>query len=380
MKKLAGLSIFLLGVAYAMEPDVKMAAEEETAPLTKRKSRDFRLEEAGPETKKSHIEKAMDESTLEFKMKVLDTIIELLGSNVISDQDKDSLKTSIIVGELDQSPSKIKQQIYLLLIKSLQMGMVKGTDNAVVFKIATDFGFKEIIRQLQYFKNLPRELVHQIILQDKFVHNVIRDIAKIVRNNNNAEATDALETLKSMLLVNKEFQQIIKSSSLKIDLSEMVDEDDPDTSSINDQVLSIVVDFFPGITELNIGTTDVTNEGLKTLNKLINIKSLILWDLGLTDEGIANLGNLTSLTNLNLGGNNISDNGLTYLLNLKNLTSLSLNNNNQLTDAGIVNLKNLPNLIYLDVNSCKNITREGLVGLKKDLPNLTIESNFILEE
>ncbi len=368
MRRLGVLLISLIGVACAMDDDEEMG----NASSLKRKFSEFQTAEVTTETKKPRAEQELDENTFEFKMKVLNTIIELDRSNLISDESKNSLKTSIIIGELNQNPSKIKQEIYFFLLEALQLKMVKDTDNALIFKIATDFGFNEIIKQIQYINTMPDELLQEIIMRDKFIHKAIKDIADIVRNKKNAEAAKDLETLKSTLLVNKKFQQIIKNSFLEVDLSNMTDDEGID-SIINDRVLSAVVNFLPGITELNIGRAIITNKGFRILEKLPNLKSLILWEMELTDEALSNLENLTSLTTLKLGSNNISDKGLIYLLKLKNLTSLSLNNNERLTDAGIVSLKQLSNIKFLDVCNCKNITKEGLSELKKHLPNLKID-------
>jgi putative heme-binding domain-containing protein len=140
--------------------------------------------------------------------------------------------------------------------------------------------------------------------------------------------------------------------------------------------------------ELDLDKTRVPNEGLKRLEKLVNLHSLSLfWNTDITDDGLRHLQHLTNLRHLDLnncchitdkgvaylreltnlrylglGGTKISDDGLRCLKSLHNLETLNLHSSG-ITDKGILHLKDLTHLQSLDL-SLTPITDKGLEHLK----------------
>jgi len=148
--------------------------------------------------------------------------------------------------------------------------------------------------------------------------------------------------------------------------------------------------------------SNVTNDGLKDLSGLKNLRVLILSgtaisDAGLqhlvplksveaidleicdsvTDAGLAHLGQMKSLRALNVGKTGfeperISDIGLKHLANLHQLVILDLHGNN-IRDAGLTTLRHFPKLTDLNL-SRTSVTDKGLPHLRelKNLQNLEL--------
>ena len=75
---------------------------------------------------------------------------------------------------------------------------------------------------------------------------------------------------------------------------------------------------------LNLARTNVTDDGLKALEPLKNLRRLHLENTKVTDAGLAHVKDLTNLEYLNLYATQITDSGLSQLEGLKNLRSLYL--------------------------------------------------------
>ncbi|MDP7009756.1 MAG: hypothetical protein QF685_00105 [Verrucomicrobiota bacterium] len=98
------------------------------------------------------------------------------------------------------------------------------------------------------------------------------------------------------------------------------------------------------------------------------IEQLLLMNAPLTDLGADRISKLTDLTALNLVDTQISDEGLKHIGNLPNLRKLELGRNKNITDAGVQHLMGLKKLEKLNVS----YTRVGDKGLMKlgELPSL----------
>ena len=75
---------------------------------------------------------------------------------------------------------------------------------------------------------------------------------------------------------------------------------------------------------LNLGGTDVTDEGLVHLASLTSLRRLHLEKTKVSDDGLARLAKLENLSYLNLYQTGVTDSGLTHLEGLKNLKNLYL--------------------------------------------------------
>ncbi len=147
----------------------------------------------------------------------------------------------------------------------------------------------------------------------------------------------------------------------------------------NDETLSWVGDLHR-VNALNLsGCANVTDKGLKVLEKLPHLQSLDLsrtvadpsyGGKPLTDASLKHVEHLTELKELILDGNNITDRGMSHLSRLANLEMLSLRET-RITDDGLQALRGLKNLQFLDVRGTA-VTLEGTTELLDEIPGLEI--------
>lgn len=92
----------------------------------------------------------------------------------------------------------------------------------------------------------------------------------------------------------------------------------------------------------------------------------------ISDDGVRELRGLTNLRELELDGTLITDAGLSHLSGLRKLEYLKLDETS-VTDAGLVHLRGLQELKRLSLNN-RYITQGAIEGLQKALPACKIES------
>ncbi|MGH7136861.1 MAG: leucine-rich repeat domain-containing protein, partial [Pirellulales bacterium] len=112
---------------------------------------------------------------------------------------------------------------------------------------------------------------------------------------------------------------------------------------------------------------NVTNEGLKTVGKLVNLSLLDLSGTKIAGEGLAHLKDLKKLKTLHLESTGVSEADLAYLEPFKSLEWLSLYDEGRITDVAAKNLARLKSLRHLDVHF--NVTDKGVASLAT-LPHL----------
>jgi hypothetical protein len=121
------------------------------------------------------------------------------------------------------------------------------------------------------------------------------------------------------------------------------------------------------LTFLNLDQTKITDASLEHLKGLSNLQELSLVNTRVTDAGLAYLEKLTKLQVLVLDQTPITNAGLAHLKNLKQLHSLSLHGT-RLTDDCLNNLASLRSVQELDISRTA-ITSAGLRRLK-EIPRL----------
>jgi hypothetical protein len=107
---------------------------------------------------------------------------------------------------------------------------------------------------------------------------------------------------------------------------------------VQDSQLEALAPVSDQLAVLNLGRTKITDDGLKAIENLKNLRKLHLENTHIGDAGLSHLKNLTSLEYLNLYGTQVTDSGLTELEGLKNLKSLYLWQT-KVTPAGVDKLK-----------------------------------------
>jgi hypothetical protein len=139
----------------------------------------------------------------------------------------------------------------------------------------------------------------------------------------------------------------------------------PNTS--DDDLARIV--YFPGIKELDLYGTEITDAGLPHMRRLTDLRVLSLACTKITDEGLTEVGEFVNLERLNLMGTSVSVAGLKSLRRLDHLATLELIGMN-IEDDDLSQLPDLPELRELDLR-LTNVTRAGLRQLAR-FPKLKV--------
>ena len=148
----------------------------------------------------------------------------------------------------------------------------------------------------------------------------------------------------------------------------------PASAKVTDEVLAIFSEL-PHLKDLDLGRTKLSDASLEHLKSLRNLERFScegdFWDgCNITDEGLKSLGGLNQLKHLHIVSNKITDGGLSYLKDLTELETLGLHNS-QITGAGFSQLKGMTKLQGIDLNGSK-LSDDGLKHLA------AIENLYIL--
>ena len=118
-------------------------------------------------------------------------------------------------------------------------------------------------------------------------------------------------------------------------------------SSVTDAGLANLERHAETMQGLWLRNTRITDEGLKVLSGLVNLRMLSLRDTQVTDAGMAHVAGLTRLRTLDLSGTRVTDKGVAALQNCKELRRLYLKDT-AVTDEAIVAMKQaLPELVTI---------------------------------
>lgn len=106
----------------------------------------------------------------------------------------------------------------------------------------------------------------------------------------------------------------------------------------NDDDLRALVPVKANVVELNLGGSDVTNDGLEIVGQMTNLTHLHLNNTTTTDAGVTHLADLYQLEYLNLFGTAVTDESLLVLRRLKGLKNIFLWETN-VTEEAIASLR-----------------------------------------
>lgn len=146
-------------------------------------------------------------------------------------------------------------------------------------------------------------------------------------------------------------------------------------SNITNDGMGLLVAYDPH--SLDVGWTKITDEGLKQIPKMKNLRDLRLDGITtVTDAGLENLRGNSTIMSLSLKQSNITDRGLEIISTMKSLGILKLDTSDHITDRGVAHLSKLPALHEISLErtnvtphalaSCKNLTTIGLGYVRCD--------------
>lgn len=124
------------------------------------------------------------------------------------------------------------------------------------------------------------------------------------------------------------------------------------------------------LVELNLAHTQIGDAGLIHIKNLSAIQQLILYNSRITDEGLSLISGLHRLRILSVGLNQVSDAGLAHLGKLKELQELDITHT-QITDAGLAHIQRINGLKKIYVEGTF-ITVNGMTALRSTLPDCQI--------
>ncbi len=129
--------------------------------------------------------------------------------------------------------------------------------------------------------------------------------------------------------------------------------------------------FFSEVTSVRFVRDNLTDDRLRDIEPLPQLRSLYLPDSQITDAGLTHLESLSQLETLVVESRGITDAGLEHLKGLAKLQRLILPMTPQITDDGLNHLKGLTRLEWLNVRGT-GITLEAVARFKELLPECEI--------
>lgn len=199
---------------------------------------------------------------------------------------------------------------------------------------------------------------------------------KPVSDNENSSQTQGASSQPDLLKAMPDVMRICIAKSMDKPLDELNVSDiltvtklDFRWSHLEDDDLSYLTQC-KALESLYISGPEITDAGLRSLEKLASLRKLGFWESPITDDGLKLLQRLPLLTSLNLVRTRITNHGLESLENITSLRILNLTES-KITDDGVPSLQKLTTLQKLNLTGIK-LTKGGIEALKRALPNTQI--------
>lgn len=131
----------------------------------------------------------------------------------------------------------------------------------------------------------------------------------------------------------------------------------------------------PAEHEVGIRARMLDDRGLRALvAEIKHLPALTYLNLSenrrISSAGLAVIKTLANLTELNLSSVDLTDEGLPQLVALPRLARLDLSYCNRITDRGLKALAGMRNLAYINLQGCVKVTHGGITRISR--PNLTV--------
>ncbi len=138
----------------------------------------------------------------------------------------------------------------------------------------------------------------------------------------------------------------------------------------SDADLAIIGPALPGATSIDLGCTDITDDGLAHLAAMPQLYDVSLANTQVTDQGVVHLQVFPNLFSLDLANTHITDDGLAQLPKVGQLWRINLAGTS-ITDDGLKHLHALPNLGWIDVTDTQ-VTDDGVAALREKFPKVVV--------
>ncbi len=148
-----------------------------------------------------------------------------------------------------------------------------------------------------------------------------------------------------------------------------------DCPGLDDRTLARLVPHLPRLDSVWIDNSGRVASTLPALARhTLKLENVLLGArTGITDDDLRAIGGITQLKSLDLRDLQITDAGLAHLARLTRLTDLDLTGCPAVTDAGLAHLHGLPALVNLRIYDSQ-ITPTGIAALRQAVPTLKIDA------
>jgi len=144
-----------------------------------------------------------------------------------------------------------------------------------------------------------------------------------------------------------------------------------DMTGVGDEQIKLL-EGVEGLVELRLNRSSITDEGIRSILKIPDLKILSLGETHISDDSLAILANHPTLVHLSLDQTRITDKALEHVATIPNLEELFLWKG-AITDQGCTKLAKMPKLKRLHLDETQ-ITGKGFRELKtlKNLKYLSV--------
>lgn len=206
-----------------------------------------------------------------------------------------------------------------------------------------------------------QELIKNWIAQGASFGDWKSDVGAAVAGGENKPAGPAEPQLPTVAVADPStMSKIRQTGALAMPLAQNTNLVEVDYNLVGGQIadaqLGDLAPISSQVATLNLAHTKITDDGLKAVEPLKNLRKLHLENTKIGDAGLTHLKDLTSLEYLNLYGTQVTDSGLEQLAGLKNLKALYLWQT-KVTPAGVEKLKKA--LPKCDINTGWENTKEA---------------------
>ncbi len=194
---------------------------------------------------------------------------------------------------------------------------------------------------------------------------------RILLNQVNKTTDRTLLMLRGCNLVDKDLLPLKDHrDTVKLDL---------ETNYIDGTGLSVAYTM-PNLYKLNVSYNPLTDEGVRTISHLRQVRNIEAKGVTLSGNGIALLGSMKNLEKLELDNSTFPVKSIELLGSMPNLLSLSLNDQRKMSDRCIELLKDFPLLRVIDLSNTK-VTGEGFVNPARfpRLDTIELKGNTLTE-